>query len=403
MTTPWFLEQLGLGESADERAIKRAYATRLKKIDQATDVAGFTDLHQAYQAALTWRATHTPKVDSATTEAESHSGQSPGTLAASVDSEKPPERPTRSTTNSNDSITNPEEAARVAHAQLVERIAHGDSADTALGEQLDVLRLGHLRAPFLFELRLIESLADGSISQRLELFNAAQRYFSWRDIGHLGALGQHGGWVNSVKMESRAWSEQWQQLPGVLLLDALKFGSPDGLPSANQWPKIHSIIQRFPHFLPLQLDQIRVNALKLAFDALPDSEKDWAHDTSPLPFLRSNTQTAKPAPRSRLPIGLAIMMVLLIIRFIGAIANSATTHSSYSAAPHPPATLLALNLQRFTPTRESCESLVPIVDRIAPFQDDERTHLRSAVRSCLKFDYWPTDHRNDDALRKLGI
>lgn len=403
MSTPWFLERLGLDESADERAIKRAYATRLKKIDQASDVAGFTDLHRTYQAALAWRAGQTPRVDSTTTDAEPRTGPSSGDSVAFVDSQEPPEHPVRNTQDSNHSMTSPEEAARMAHAQLAERIAHGDSAEVALGEQLDILRLGHLRAPFLFELRLIESLANGSISHRFDLFNAAQKHFSWKDIGHLGALGQHGGWVNSVKKESHAWSEQWQQLPGVMLLDALKLGSTGGLPSANQWPKIHSIIQRYPHFLPLQLDQTRVNALKLAFDALPENEKDWARDSSPLSFQPSNAQTTRSAPRSRIPIGLAIMMVLLVIRFIGAIANSTTIHDAHSAAPHPPATLLALNLQRFAPTQESCEALVPVVDRTAPFQDDERTYLVSAVRSCLKLDYWPTGHRHDDALRKLGI
>lgn len=400
MSTPWFLERLGLDERADERAIKRAYATRLKKIDQTTDITGFTDLHRTYQAALAWHASHAPRVASATTDIETRAKLSPETLSAFVDRETSGERPAA---DNNDSSIGPEEAARLAHAQLTERVAHGDSADMVLGEQLDLLRRGHLRAPFLFELRLIESLADGSISQRFELFNAAQRYFSWKDIGHLSALGRHGGWVNSVRTESHAWSEQSQQLPGVLLLDALKLGGTHGLPSANHWPKIQSIIDRYPHFLSLQLDQARVIALQKAFDALPESEKNWALDTSPLAFQRNNAQTIKPTSRPGRPIGLVLVVVIFAIRLISAIANSATTHESHEPAPPPASTLLALNLQRFAPTAQSCESLVPIVDRTAPFQEDERTYLQSAVRSCLRLDYWPGDHRNDDALRKLGI
>lgn len=400
MSTSWFLERLGLDESADERAIKRAYATRLKKIDQAADIDGFSDLHRTYQAALAWHASHAPRMASATTDVESRTAPSPG---APVDRETSLERQTGNTQESDDNIVSPEEAARVAHARLVEEISHGSPADLALGEQLDVLRLGHLRAPFLFELRLIESLADGSISQRFELFNAAQKYFSWKDVGHLQALGGHGGWINSVKKESHAWSEQAQQLPGVLLLDALKLGSTSGLPSANQWPKIQSIIQRYPHFLSLQLDQARVNALQQVFEALPDNEKNWALDISPLAFQQGNAQTVKPRSRSGRPIGLIVVVVIFAIRLISAIANSTTTHESREPVTPPASTLLALNLQRFAPTMQSCESLVLIVDRTAPFQDDERTYLQSAVRSCLRLDYWPADHRNDDALRKLGI
>lgn len=403
MSTPWFLERLGLDESADERAIKRAYATRLKKIDQTTDIAGFTDLHRIYQAALAWHTSRTPEPAGAIVDAESLAGQSP---AAPIDRETFPRDPAGNTQESGDRMVSPEEAARVAHARLVERISHGDSANQVLGEELDVLRLGHLRAPFLFELRLIESLADGSISQRFELFNAAQTYFSWKDIGHLQALGRHGGWITSVKKESHAWSEQSPQLPGVLLLDALKHGSANGLPSANQWPNIQGIIQCYPHFLSLQLDQARVNALQQAFEALPDKEKNWALDTSPLAFQQSNPHTVKSRSRPGRPIGLVLVVVIFAIRLITAIANSESTHDTH--AIHPPATppastLLALNLQRFAPTPQSCESLVLVVDRTAPFQDDERTYLHSAVRSCLQLDYWPAGHRNDEALRKLGI
>lgn len=50
----WALEAFGLAEDADARAIKRAYATRLKVTRPDDDPVGFQQLHETYQAALAW-------------------------------------------------------------------------------------------------------------------------------------------------------------------------------------------------------------------------------------------------------------------------------------------------------------------------------------------------------------
>jgi hypothetical protein len=52
--TPHALRVLGLGSDADERAIKRAYAARLKTTRPDEDPEGFQRLNEAYQAALQW-------------------------------------------------------------------------------------------------------------------------------------------------------------------------------------------------------------------------------------------------------------------------------------------------------------------------------------------------------------
>jgi hypothetical protein len=50
----WALAAFGLEEDADERAIKRAYAARLKVTRPDDDPAAFQQLHETYQAALGW-------------------------------------------------------------------------------------------------------------------------------------------------------------------------------------------------------------------------------------------------------------------------------------------------------------------------------------------------------------
>lgn len=51
---PRFLTHYELPADTDERAIKRVYARELKKIDQELDSAGFQDLRDSYEIALSW-------------------------------------------------------------------------------------------------------------------------------------------------------------------------------------------------------------------------------------------------------------------------------------------------------------------------------------------------------------
>lgn len=52
----WAFDALGLTSDADERAIKRAYAAKLKTTRPDEDPEGFQALNDAYRAALAWRA-----------------------------------------------------------------------------------------------------------------------------------------------------------------------------------------------------------------------------------------------------------------------------------------------------------------------------------------------------------
>jgi hypothetical protein len=59
--------ELGLGEDADERAVKRAYAAKLKRIDTEREPEAFQALRAAYENAL-WYARHVQRDTTATPE-----------------------------------------------------------------------------------------------------------------------------------------------------------------------------------------------------------------------------------------------------------------------------------------------------------------------------------------------
>lgn len=71
------LRELGLGPDADERAVKRAYAAKLKTVRPDADPEGFQRLHAAYQQALEWvrersdQAANVAMVESPATESSS--------------------------------------------------------------------------------------------------------------------------------------------------------------------------------------------------------------------------------------------------------------------------------------------------------------------------------------------
>lgn len=104
------LDWFGLGSDADERALKRAYAQKLKTTRPDVDPAGFQELHTHYQAALAWlqhQASIAPREASALLAESSESEAPPATsqlVLAPFSADRPiepqrtPPRPLPSTT-----------------------------------------------------------------------------------------------------------------------------------------------------------------------------------------------------------------------------------------------------------------------------------------------------------------
>lgn len=222
---PGFLLALGLRPDADERAVRRAYASELKKIDQETEAAAFQRLRETYEAALAW-ARHRPQADA--------SGAAPAPAPALQELRQPqevqerpveqdaPSEPAAQVDRADAATQPPTEAPRPvsphenAHAAIVafaDRLTERpplsiDDAAMLLGAALEDERLLDMDARFLFEANVAHILASGWQAGHEHLFEAAAEVFEWRkDSARLQRLGKAGHVVDAAIVEQHAHAD----------------------------------------------------------------------------------------------------------------------------------------------------------------------------------------------------
>lgn len=228
---PDFLLELGLRPDADERAIKRAYAVELKKIDQETQAQQFQRLRGAYEAALYWvRNAREAQEEVETTRDDGL--PAPALAAANAETAE------RTTTPGPEPVSAPSTAPAVNRNDEPPPPHCGDPAmprhdsvrdilvalNTRLQEDplqtvheaaslleitLEDPRLLDMDARFLFEANIAHLLACGWRPGHEHLFEAALNAFEWRtDSARLLRLGQAGHVVDRAIVEQDAQAQQ---------------------------------------------------------------------------------------------------------------------------------------------------------------------------------------------------
>jgi len=203
---PRFLAYLELTQDADEPAIKRAYARKLKQIDQEADPAGFQALREAYEAALHWSRRDAEGLPD---EAPEHlPDEAPEDLPDQAREDLPDEAEDIVREPRPVPAPQPQEPARadapeiVAQAVLSELaaalIAHADDYDAVRQRFLlavDDPRLIRIEAKDMFEWCVAEHLAAGWRPGSECLLAIAIQHFDWRDdprrlsrFGRVGAM-----------------------------------------------------------------------------------------------------------------------------------------------------------------------------------------------------------------------
>src|SRR5262245_7384629 len=206
---PHFLRHLELDFGADELAIKRAYARKLKQIDQEANPAGFQALREAYEAALRWVRARAAVPDGGDAEiliqvqprpAAAREPRVPVPLAPESPA-RPVGPPLRETAEDRQAKReeSPQAVARAVLSQLTASMAAApadfDGVKTLFQGAVADPRLIQIETKDLFEWQVAQRLAAGWQPGNEFLLHIASRYFEWerdhRRLSRFGGLGMH--------------------------------------------------------------------------------------------------------------------------------------------------------------------------------------------------------------------
>jgi hypothetical protein len=265
MSTTDFLDVLGVPEHADARAIKRAYAALLKRIDPAADPDGFARLRRSYEQALD-HASKLPEkaAQQDDDQAETRSGDvRPIVIDERATDEHPPVDVAPP-----DPLTHTLQLAD-AFAVAAQRTPVGELAGL-LARTVSGLRLGYIDAPGRFEERVIDLLMEARIGHRVAIFTALGHAFHWNEIGHLAPLGARGAWIERVVAQELAWREVQARARQSIVdrLDQAEASRTIPMALVREWPRVATALAEFPDYLALHLAIEKQTAWREAFEAL---------------------------------------------------------------------------------------------------------------------------------------
>lgn len=213
---PAFLEEHQLTPDADERSLKRAYAKKLKTIDQETQLHEFQALRESYEEALhwiAWRDTVQEQEDETTGEPASSQEQltvaqpvpMPGQRQAAVQDVRDETEAGASGASSPHARDPSQEAADILQSLLNhihQEQPEQDQVTTILENILDSETMLFLETRQAFEWYIASYLVQGWQSGKDLLFHAAVTAFRWREAKtRLSYLGPHAYALEQAMIE----------------------------------------------------------------------------------------------------------------------------------------------------------------------------------------------------------
>lgn len=278
---PSCLVRLGLDLHADERAIRRAYAQRLKQLNPDTDPQGFQSLRHAYESALNWHS-----VDRKAPPALAHvvadepapqpthdvpATPEPAAVPPATEPSDVPAPPepadVPSATEPAPALPVPAPIAGPCVTDLLDLLRHKlDAGDLRtrsdvrawLSATLDIGPLIDLDARFAFERGVAVLLAEGWKPGRELLFGPAIDCFGWaQEGGHLAQFDHPGERVAMAIRDLQAVDTQPDDVKLAMrdLTRQLRTGTRPGTSVLlAQLPLLEQMGQRHPDWLHIVTD-----------------------------------------------------------------------------------------------------------------------------------------------------
>lgn len=318
MHTPPFMAHLALDADADERAIKRAYAVRLKKIDQETDPEGFQRLREAYEAALQWA------------KSSAAEGATQPELASEALDASAPSAPQAH------EAPNPEQLAGAVFDAFMAGLP--DSALTleghlaALNKSLEDPRMVNLEARVVFEWLIARQLAEGWRPGHEVLLVAATDCFHWHtDRSRLAQFNRVGAMLDAALSERAVFDSQQpemqEQYREVIRKMRLETHPGDDF-LLKHLDRAELLASRLPNWLWIIT---RVESLKQWREwvqVLPESKREKARKVM--------AKASQPAPNKKTSIPWwAVMVMIMLISKLGSWSTSSSPSSRFTETSTP--------------------------------------------------------------------
>jgi hypothetical protein len=332
MTTvrlPPFLRALELGNEADERAVRRAYAQRLRRIDPELDPDGFQTLREHYENALRWVQVRREEiVDIVVDEA-----------AGRVSDEVLVEAAAPAEVDEGTRMQAVGEEVYAGFARLaMDGFADEAAARRALTVALDDERLVNLEARTFFEWRVACLLMEGWRPGNEFLFGPACKVFNWEDdrrrlslFGHLGAA-LDAAITEKLIFFSQPPHEFDVQRDLIRRLREAKQPPPATL--VEQAPRLQVLVQRYPHWLRIVTSQQNITQWQA-----------WRGELPAAAVAAAATQPkARPAPSryektgSGLPWWPFAILIYLVIKGLSFLGHSAEEQAFRPSTTSRPST-----------------------------------------------------------------
>ncbi|MET0935255.1 MAG: J domain-containing protein [Luteibacter sp.] len=376
-----FLDVLGVPGHADARAIKRAYAALLKRIDPATDPAAFGRLREAYERAIAWVSETGPQATVTTNQAvATQADAATGTAVAPGHAATPTHAPVAPVVPADpspaDDLTHTLRLAD-AFAAAAQKLP-ADALPVLLARTISRLRLGYIDAPGRFEERMIDLLSGTLVGHRVGLFAALRDAFHWDELGHLAPLGARGKWVESVMAQEL----EWQQVPvraRQAIMELLHQAESTALfpPSlANAWPRVASALTDFPAFLGLYIGMAKQAEWLRRFE-------EQHHDAvprAPSEFRRRERSVAG-------PVGSISTVAVVLFALSRMMANGSVPVPNFLSSEERYVDSGTVDRERLA----RCTSLYVEMDRPGALDgvgEDRAERMRDEGERCLNLGYW---------------